>query len=88
MSVFQITPSYRDGTGPFLVEAENHGAAARLAAHKIYPVLATQIRAGGYFVQRETGAPSGSGLFALWRALRGAGGLQSSYGRTFHVMER
>lgn len=88
MKMFQITPSDRDGTKPFLIEAEDHGAAARLAARKIYPALAPQIRSGGYFVQRETGSPSGSGLFALWRTLRGAGGLQSSYGRTFHVMER
>jgi len=88
MKMFQITPSDRDGGEQFFVEAYDHDSAAQRAARKIYPTLATQIRTGGYFVQRETGSPSGSGLFALWRTLRGAGGLQSSYGRTFHVMER
>jgi len=88
MKMFQITPSDRDGGEQFFVEADDHGSAAQRAARKIYPTLATQIRAGGYFVQRETGSPDGSGMFKLWRPVRGEGHMQTDYGRPFHVMER
>lgn len=89
MATYLIDPR-RNGGDQFAVEADSHGDAAKLAACEIFPKLAQHIRAPGspYFIHRESGSDEGSGMFKLWKFLRGVGNQQSDHGEPFHVMER
>lgn len=88
MNTYLIDPR-NNGGDQFTIEASDIGEAAKLAARKIFPRLAAHIAVpdARYFTQRETGDSQGSGLFKLWKSLKGEGHQQSDHGSCFHVME-